>query len=173
MNRYLTIGTGSSQPYGLQAVSNKAVDATTRAIDNDDLLEVAYDTNRAYHSNAKYQMAHSTVGAIRKLQIATTDVDERPLWSESVVAGEPATLNGFPVIVNDEVDEINPANFPVFFGDFSRFWVGEALPMKLVRMDEYYKPSDQVGLAVLGRWAGNLAAYAGDYPIQHIRNATT
>ena len=173
LNRYFTIGTGSSQPYGLQAVSHKTVDCAKRGLDNDDLLELAYDTNRAYHQNAKYMMAHSTVGYIRRLQIATTDVDERPLWSESVVAGEPPSLNGFPVIVNDEVDEINAYNYPVFFGDFQRFWIGEALPLKIVDMTEYYKISDQVGLAVLGRWAGNLAAISGDYPIQHMRCAST
>jgi HK97 family phage major capsid protein len=173
LNRYFTIGTGSSQPYGLQAVSNKTVDCAKRSIDNDDLLELAYDTNRAYHYNAKYMMAHTTVGAIRRLQIATTDVDERPLWSESVIAGEPPRLNGFPVIVNDEVDEINAYNYPVFFGDFSRFWIFEALPMKLIELEEYYKVSDQLGFAVLGRWAANLAAISGDNPIQHMRCAST
>lgn len=173
LNKYFTTGTGSSQPYGLQAVSHKAVDAVKRGLDNDDLLELAYDTNRAYHQNAKYMMAHSTVGYIRRLQIATTDVDERPLWNESVRAGEPPTLNGFPVIVNDEVDEINAYNYSVFFGDFQKFWIGEALPMRIIDLTEYYKISDQRGYAILGRWAGNIAAASTDYVIQHIRHAST
>ena len=88
-------------------------------------------------------------------------------------AGEPALLNGYPVIVNPDIVDIAPYDRSVFFGDWKRYWIAEALPMKLVRMDEYYKPSDQVGMAVLGRWAGNLAAYSGDAPIKHIRHAST
>jgi len=173
LNYYFTQGTSGSHPVGINTLSTKGVDASKRSLDNDDLLELQYSVNRAYRTGAVYMTNDTTLGVIRRLMIATTDVDERPMWNESMIAGEPARLNGFPVIVNPDIDDIAPYDRSVFFGDFKRYWVGEALPMKLVRMDEYYKPSDQVGLAVLGRWAGNLAAISGDAPIKHIRHAST
>lgn len=173
LNYYFTQGTSGSHPVGINTLSTKGVDAAKRSLDNDDLLELIYSVNRAYRQGAVYMMNDTTLGVIRRLMIATTDVDERPMWQESMQAGEPMKLNGYPVIVNPDVDDIAPYDRSVFFGDFSRYWVGEALPMRLIRLDEYYKIADKIGIAVLGRWAGNLAAISGDAPIKHIRHAST
>lgn len=175
LNYYFTMGTGTAMPTGIHFAANKAVDAAKRSITSDNLLELIYDVNRAYRDKAAFQMNDSTLGTIRRLYVSsgTTVEDLRPLWQDSLQAGEPARLHGYPVIVNNEMDEINAYNKTVFFGDWQRYWIGEAVPMKLVRMDEYYKPSDQVGLCFLGRWAGNLAAYSTDYPIRFVRHAST
>jgi len=173
LNYYFTTGTSGSHPVGINNLSTKGVDAAKRGLTRNNLVDLIYSVNRAYRQGAVFMMNDTTVGYIRKLLIATTDVDIRPLWQDSMRAGEPSLLEGYPVIVNPDVVDINQYDRSVFFGDFKRYWVAEALPMKLVRMDEYYKPSDQVGMAVLGRWAGNLAAYSGDAPIKHIRHAYT
>jgi len=173
LNYYFTQGTSGSHPVGINTLSTKGVDGPKRSITNDDLLELVYSVNRSYRNGAVWMMNDTTVGAVRRLVIATTDVDVRTTWQNSMQLGEPSLLNGYPVIVNPEIDDIAPYDRSIFFGDFKRYWIGEALPMKLVRLDEYYKPSDQVGLCVLGRWAGNLAAISGDAPIKHIRHAST
>ena len=173
LNYYFTTGTSGSHPVGINNLSTKGVDAAKRGLTRNNLVDLIYSVNRAYRQGAVFMMNDATVGYIRKLLVATTDVDIRPLWQDSMQVGEPARLEGYPVIVNPDVADINQYDRSVFFGDFKRYWIAEALPMKLVRMDEYYKPSDQVGLAVLGRWAGNLAAYSGDAPIKHIRHAST
>ena len=173
LNYYFTHGTSGSHPVGIQSASTKGVDAAKRSITNDNLLDLVYSVNRAYRQGAAWMMNDTTVGAVRRLMIATTDVDVRTMWQDSMQASEPSRLHGFPVYVNPDCDDINQYDKPIFFGDFKRYWIAEALPMKLVRMDEYYKPSDQVGLCVLGRWAGNLAAISGDAPIKHMRNAST
>ncbi len=173
LNYYFTQGTSGSHPVGINNLSTKGVDGPVRSITNDDLLELVYSVNRAYRSGAKWMMNDTTVGVVRRLVIATTDVDVRTTWQDSMQLGEPSLLNGFPVIVNPDVDDIAPYDRSIFFGDFKRYWVAEALPMKLIDLTEYYKISDQIGLAVLGRWAGNLAAISGDAPIKHIRHAST
>lgn len=175
LNYYFTLGTGTAMPTGIHTAATKGVDAAVRSVTRSKLVELVYSINRAYRDNAAFMMNDSTVSAIRQLYISSgsTVEDLRPLWQDSMQVNEPSRLEGYPVIVNNYVDELNAYNKSVFFGDFSRYWVAEALPMKLVRMDEYYKPSDQVGIAILGRWAGNLAAYSTDYPIKFIRNAST
>lgn len=173
LNYYFTHGTSGSHPVGIQSASTKGVDAAKRSITNDNLLDLIYSVNRAYRQGAVFMMNDATAGAVRRLMIATTDVDVRTMWQDSMQTGEPSRLHGYPVIVNPDCDDINQYDKSIFFGDFKRYWIAEALPMKLVRMDEYYKPSDQVGLCVLGRWAGNLAAISGDAPIKHLRHAST
>lgn len=171
LNYYFTLGSGSSQPYGIQVLSTKGVDGSTRTVSRTNITDLIYSVNRAYRSGAAFQMEDSVIGAIRALYIGSADA--RPLWQDSMQAGEPNRLEGYPVIANPDMDELNAYNFPVFFGDWKRYYIGEALPLKLIRLTEYYAPSDQVGFCVLGRWAGNLVAYTGDAPIKHIRNAST
>lgn len=175
LNNYFTLGTGSSQPYGIQTVSVKGVDAVKRGLTRVNLVDLIYSVDRAYRQGAVFQMDDSTVKVLRKLAVSsdTTGDDLKPLWQASMQAGEPDRLEGYPVIVNVKVDEIASYNQPVFFGDFKRYWIAEALPMKLIRLDELYAATDEVGFNVLGRWAGNMPAYSGDAPIKHIRNANT
>ncbi len=176
LNYYYTLGTGTAMPYGLQAVSTKGVDATKRGLTRANLVDLIYSVNRAYrNAGTVWQMADSTAGFLRKLSVSsdTTGDDLKPLWQNSMQAGEPDRLEGWPVVINSDVDEIASYNQSVFFGDFKRYWTAEALPMKLIRLDELYAATDEVGFNVLGRFAGNMAAYTGDAPIKHIRHANT
>lgn len=173
LNRYFTIGTGSSQPYGIQVTATKGVAANPRTLTRANIVDLIYSVNRAYRSGAAFQMEDATVGYIRKLAKSATYLENQPVWQDSMRDGEPIRLEGFPVVVNAEMDEINAYNQSVFFGDWQRFWIAEALPMKVVRMEEYYKPSDQLGFAILGRWGSALAAISGDAPIKYIRHSST
>ena len=169
LNNYFTVGTGSSQPYGVRAISAAGESAAKRSITRTDIVNLIYSVDRAYRDKAVFMMNDSTVNAIRALYVGSGDA--RPLWQDAMVAGEPARLEGYPVIVNNEVDDIAPYHSSVYFGDFSKFYIGEALPMKIVRVDELYAGTDEVGFNVLGRYAGNLVA--ADNPIKHIRHALT
>ena len=169
LNQYFTTGTGSSQPYGIHAISSEGEGATKNAITRTDIVNLIYSVDRAYRDNATFMMNDSTVKAIRALYVGSADAN--PLWQDGMQAGEPARLEGYPIVVNNEVEEIAPTHSSVYFGDFSKFYIGEALPMKLIRVDELYAGTDEVGFNVLGRWASNLVA--ADNPIKHIRHATT
>ena len=175
INYYFTLGTSGSHPVGIQTLSTKGVDAAKRGLTPANLTDLIYSVNRAYRKGAAWQMNDSTIGYIRKLaqSSGSTGQDQLPAWQESLRAGEPNLLHGYPVIANNEMDEIASYNQSVFFGDWKRYYIAEALPMTMIRMDELYAASDQIGLVVLGRWAGNLIADTGDAPIKHIRHANT
>lgn len=169
LNNYFTLGTGSSQPYGIHHRSTKGEDGPKRSIARPDLSNLIYSVNRAYRANGSFMMNDNTVKAIRALDFGTADA--RPLWTESMQKGEPTRLEGYPVIVNPKCDDLEAYNFPIFFGDFKNYKVREALPMKLQRADELYIETDEIGFNLIGRWAGNLVS--GGAPIKHIRCAST
>ncbi len=171
LNYYFTQGTSGSHPVGINTLSTKGVDGTKRAVTRTQISDLVYSVNRAYRTGAKFQMNDSTVSVIRALYVGSTDAG--PLWADSMRDGEPNRLEGYPVIVNPDIDDIAPMDRSIFFGDWKRYWIGEALPIKIIRLDELYAQTGEVGFCVLGRWAGNLIAYSGDAPIKHIRHATT
>ena len=169
LNYYFTLGTGTAMPYGIHHTSTKGEDGPKRSITRTDLSNLTYSVNRAYRANGTYMMNDDTVKAVRALDIGSADA--RPLWADSMQAGEPDRLDGFPVVVNPECDDLEAYNFPIFFGDFKNYYVREALPMKVQRVDELYAATDEIGFNLIGRWAGNLIS--GGAPIKHIRCAST
>jgi len=173
-NYYLTIaGDGTGDPYSIQRTSTKGVDAAKRGLTRANLVDLIYSVNRAYRDGAAWQMNDSTIGYIRKLSMSTTSYgdDLRPLWQESIRAGEPALLEGYPVVANNDVDAIASYNQSVFFGDFSTFMILDALPWTITRVDELYAATDEIGFNLAARIAGNKVD--GGTPYKHIRHANT
>lgn len=175
LNYYFTLGTSGSHPVGIQTLSTKGVDIAKRGITRANIVNLIYSVNRAYRPNAAFQMNDATMGYIRKLaqSSGSTGQDQLPAWQDNMRAGEPNFLEGYPVVANNDMDELESYNQAVFFGDWKRYYIAECLPMTMIRLDELYAESDQIALVVLGRWAGNLIAYSGDAPIKHTRNANT
>lgn len=172
LNYYFTLGTGSSMPYGLRAISYKGVDGPVRTIARSDIVELMYSVNRAYLTKGTFMFNNNTMRDLRKLYMGTY-IENAPLWQPSMRDGEPDRLEGRPYVVNDDVKNIFERHASVYFGDFSNYKIAEALPMKLVRLDERFADTDEVGFAILGRWAGNATKYTSHYPIKHIRHAST
>ena len=165
LNYHFTLGTGTAMPYGIHNLAPKGEDGPSRTIAQADLSNLVYSINRSYRSNGTWMMNDTTVGMIRALSFGSAD--DRPLWTESLQAGEPDKLMGYPVVVNPNCDDYEPYNFPIFFGDFKNYKIREALPMKVIRVDELFAGTDEVGFNVMGRFAGNLVS--GGAPIKHIR----
>lgn len=93
--------------------------STTTASPADCLLDVIYGTKAAYRANAAWLMNSATASVVRKFK----DPDGRFVWQDSIVAGQPATLLGYPVVVDEQMPAIAGGNFPIAFGDFRRGYV--------------------------------------------------
>jgi len=170
LNYYFTLGTGTAMPYGLNTATTKGATCLARSFTRANLDELIYSINRAYRSNATWMMNDAIVGAMRQLDVGSADV--RPVWSMSMQAGEPDKLEGFPIVVNNEVEEFQPFAKIAYFGDFKNFKVREvAGGMTIRRVDELYAETDEVGFNIMGRWAGNLVS--GGAPIKHLQTAST
>lgn len=140
LNEEMTTSDGSSKPNGiLNAASTGLTADATGAITRDEIVDFIYSVDRAYRPNGTLMMHDSTVAAIRKLSFGSGD--DRPLYQAgNAQLGEPATIEGFQYIVNNDFDQLSDgaSSNVMAFGDWSRFYVRIARGMELKRLDERY-----------------------------------
>jgi HK97 family phage major capsid protein len=82
----------------------------------DALIDLIYAPRQAYRANGKWLMNRNVQARVRKLK----DGDGNYLWQPSSVAGEPATLLGYPVHEAEDMPDIAPNAHAIAFGDFQK-----------------------------------------------------
>lgn len=85
----------------------------------DRLIDMIYSLKAAYRMRGTWIMNSQVAGEIRKLK----DADGRFLWADSLAAGQPSTLLGYPVEIVEAMPGIGANAHPIAFGDFSRAFV--------------------------------------------------
>lgn len=85
----------------------------------DGLIDFVYGLPAPYRQNAKWLMNSMTAAAIAKFK----DGDGNYLWRETYVAGQPATLLGYPVEIDENMPNVGAGAIPIAFGDFKRAYV--------------------------------------------------
>lgn len=109
------------------------------AADNpaDALIELVYSLGARYRSNASFVMNSKTAGRVRKLK----DADGRFLWADSLAAGEPARLLGYPVLISEDMPDIDVWAPAIAFGDFaSGYTIAERPDLRVLRDPFSAKP---------------------------------
>lgn len=156
-NAHWTTGTGSSQPHGFTigaATGKSGAAGQTTTVLYVDIVDLVYSLDVAYRTNAKFMMRDATVGIIRKL----LDSQNRPLWEPSVQMGQPDTILGFPIVVNNDVAAAAASAKSIAFGDFSKYVIRDVTGVQLVRMTERYADYLQTGFYAFQRTGGRLVA---------------
>lgn len=167
-NAAFTTGDGSSKPTGVvygSAAGKTAASAT--AITAAELLDLLYSVDPAYRNspNAAFMMKDSTLSAVRKLGIGSAN--DYPVFMPGIGVGQPDTLFGKPVYVNNDMAAIATGNKSVVFGDFSKYVVRVAGPLQFLRQDELYAASLVVGFTAFKRVdAGLLQSSAIKHLVQ-------
>jgi HK97 family phage major capsid protein len=167
LNAQWTTGTGSTAIQGVVVGSTYAAIPSTdnSAISRDNIVDLLHSVDVAYRTGAKFMMTDSTLKAIKKLAFGTSD--DRPLWQQSMALGSPATIEGYPYIINPDVASIGASTKPLLFGDFSNYYIREVAEWRIVRLSELYAMEDQVAFVVFARYDGRLDD-AGTHPIKHL-----
>ncbi len=116
-NGLLTYVTGAANaaahPWGdIKTVGSGAVGAITA----DALVDLIYELPEEYTANARFLMNRTTQGTVRKLK----DGQGNYLWQPSYVAGQPATIAGYPVTTVAGMPNVAANSIPAMFGDFKR-----------------------------------------------------
>lgn len=136
-------GTGAARPLGfLQVPANSTADATRAwgtlqyvvtgasgaflgsAAATDCLDDAIAALKPQYRKEAKWVMSRTTAATLRKLK----DLNGLPLWQQSLVAGQPSMLKGYPVIEDDYMPAIAANSMSMAFGNFRK---GYALVRRL------------------------------------------
>ena len=122
-NAKLTTGSGSSDVEGIVTNAGAGVTAASAtALTADEIIDLIHSVDPAYRDtpNAAIMMHDSTLKAIRKLK----DGQGNYLWQMGdFQVGTPQNILGYPVIVNQDMDEIATAKNTVLFGDMSAYYV--------------------------------------------------
>lgn len=146
------VGDGTTEPEGYIT----AIDANTNAeITYDEvasplttsanvyghLIDLEHGLNRAYRRRATMVMNDAILKLIRK----AVDSNGQPIWrvTDGIRTGVPATINGNPYIIDDNMASSEGAGTIVIaYGDFSYYGIRQ-MPMRLVRANELFAASDQ------------------------------
>lgn len=144
-------GDGTNKPFGILTYVTGGVNAAKHpfgaiktvdsgaaaAITSDGIIDLIYDLPSAYTANAKFTMNRKTQGTIRKLK----DGDGNYLWQPSYVAGQPATLAGFPVSEVAAIPDVAANAVAALFGDFKQtYTVFDRVGVRVLRDPYTNKP---------------------------------
>lgn len=152
-------GNGQEKPLGIfaQTSDNTAAIPTDRdikvgtasaAITYDGLVDAVSGLKGGYQNGAVWMLNKKAIAALRKLK----DKQDRPIWQESLIAGQPSILLGIPVVQNDFIeDKLEAAKYFGFLGNLKYYWIMDSLSMELQVLHELYSKTNQVGFQV-GYW---------------------
>lgn len=148
------LGTGGDRPRGFldhDIVADEDADwgelgyvATGTAGDfdannpSDAIVDLVYALDAGYRANATFVLNSKTAGAVRKMK----DADGRFLWADSLAAGEPARLMGYPVLIAEDMPDIAAGAHAIAFGDFrSGYTIAERPDLRVLRDPFSAKPN--------------------------------
>ncbi len=92
---------------------------TTSVSPADALIDLTYTLKPEYRAGASWIMNRKTAAIARKFK----DTDGRFLWADSIAAGEPPRLLGFPVALDEEMPDVGAGTTPIAFGDFASGYI--------------------------------------------------
>ncbi len=96
----------------------------------DSLVDVVYRLKPTYRKGAVWGMTATTTAVVRKLKSSSGDY----LWSDSLAAGQPPSLLGFPVVEMPELDEVGAGKEPIVFGNFlSAYQIVDRFGIRILR----------------------------------------
>lgn len=171
LNLGYTLGTGSGQPNGLvggitttlTAVGSSGntggAETGGTSIGTDDLTGLIAKVDPAYRVGASFMAHWSTLDALRKLR----DKYGRPLWEVSMASGTPDKIYGYPYDWNADMATIALNAKTVIFGNFSKYVIRDVLGITMVRFNELFMSSYQIGFQAYLRTDGQVlqpAAFA-------------
>lgn len=126
-------GDGVNKPYGLllhgtggphaavHPAGAIAVVASGNAngLSVDGLTDFAYGLPAPYRQNATWLMNSMTAATLAKMK----DGQGNLIWRESLAAGQPSTLLGRPVEIDENMPNVGAGTTPIVFGDFRAGYV--------------------------------------------------
>lgn len=165
-----TVGTGASQPKGIVTAATLGITAASAtAITADEVRRLVHSVDPAYRTNAGFMLHDATLLALRLLKTG----DGQYLWQSGMSAGVPDRLEGYPIIVNqDMASSVAASAKTILFGQLSKYKVREVRGIRLYRLEERYRDSDQDGFVAFLRQDGNLLD-AGVAPVKYLQQAAS
>jgi HK97 family phage major capsid protein len=143
-------GTGVNQPLGVFVNSSNGISSTydvstgntSTSIQTDGLIEAKYSLKGQYWGRAKWLFHRDAVKQIRKLKTGEGDY----IWQPGISAATPDRILEVPYVMSEYApNTFSSGAYVGIIGDFSKYWIVDALNMQIQRLDELYAATAQVG----------------------------
>lgn len=168
-NRVLTGGDGAAKPNGVVTASSyfdTKVFGLTDGTAYNALVDFFHSIDPAYRGNARWMFHDSSLREMKKIK----DANNVPLWNP--IAGiEPNTILGKSYTINQHMADFDTGGKIMLFGDFRKYVIRLVRNMRIVRLNERFGDTDEIGYVVFFRLDGDLLNTGT--PIKHMRIATT
>lgn len=144
-------GNGANQPLGLFTASTLGITTSrdvstgnaTTAPTFDGLINAKYSLKGQYWAKADWIFHRDVLSVVSKIK----DGDGQYIWRQSVLDGEPDRLLGRPVTMSEySPNTLTTGLYVGILGDFSNYWIADAVDMQVQRLVELYAETNQVGL---------------------------
>lgn len=150
-NAYLN-GTGANSPmgvftaaaagFGISTGRDVSTGNTSTAFTTDGLMNALYSLKAQYHPRSQWIFHRDAIKMLRKLK----DGDGQYIWNPDIKGGQPDMILGRPY----KMSEYCPNTFTTglyvgIIGDFSNYWIADALSMRIQRLNELYAATNQIG----------------------------
>ncbi|PXA83661.1 phage major capsid protein, partial [Nostoc sp. 3335mG] len=126
------------RPFGTLQYLATGVDGDFPASEPEDkLIDLVQSLRAPYRQGAVFVMNGFTLAMIRKMKTA----EGQFLWSPGLVAGQPDTLLGYPVIEAEDMPDIGSGTTPIAFGNFKAgYLIAERGETAILRDPFSHKP---------------------------------
>lgn len=126
----------ASRPIGtLQTIGTGAVGAFPAANPQDKLVDLVQALRQPYRQGAVFVMNSATAAIIRKMKTS----DGAFIWQPGMVAGQPATLLGYPVVEAEDMPDVAANSLSVAFGNFKAGYIITERAETSILRDPYSK----------------------------------
>jgi HK97 family phage major capsid protein len=126
----------------------------TGAVGAEKLIDLVHTVPAQYRSNAAFAMTRRTIGEVRKLK----DNAGQFIYQESLTAGQPARLLGFPVAEFADMPEIGTNAYPIAFGNWrDAYRVVDRQGVRVLR--DPYTSKPYVGFYTTKRVGGDVTNF--------------
>ena len=137
------LGVFTASADGISTARDVSTGNSTTAIGADGLIEAKYKIKGAYWSKLNWVFHRDALKQISKLK----DGEGTYIWRLALTASEPDTLLGSPVRMSEYAPNTFTTGLYVgIVGDFSKYYIADALDMQLQRLTELYAESNKIGL---------------------------
>lgn len=159
-NTKSTVGAGTTEPKGIIIAGTAGVTAaSSTAFTMDEVIDLEYTVDKAYRNapGASWMFHDVVAKTLRKFK----DGQGRYLWEMSVQAGQPNVFDGFPILINNDMDSaFTTGKKLVGFGNWSpalgSYVCRNAGAVRFVRADELKVLEHQIVFEASQRYDSNL-----------------
>ena len=153
---YIIGGSGSSQPYGINAVNlpSTQIEAIGATPTFEDFINMKYLMPRQYRRNMIWLMPTAVVQKV----VALKDGNSRPIFLEGLQGPNADRLLGYPIVENDNVDDNGTDCYLV---DPTYYFKSIRAGIRVDTSKDYYFNTDQIGIRMIARWGGSYIGTNG------------